>query len=286
MRLRLQSEDSKRIVVLPPEQQKVSSIRRMAAEMMDVAPSRVALSFVDGEGDKVVLADDLDGEYFFEEIKKDPEIFILVEERKHTLLNSKFDTSSEFFPESSPDLNEVENYLALLDFCRKILSEKFQKVAKIENEKAKTKEMPHEESHLFEKVPDLIQLPAQDEKSFGVFPPSYGDNRSFPKDTFSNWMKVFLNPITSDPKTQPSKGIDKGTIMLWTHRGITCDDCHQKDFEGLRFKCLVCNNYDLCEVCVRKGHNHPMIRLVETRENGLYSELNNFFVKKSECLKN
>ena len=286
MRLKLQSEDSKRIVLLPPEQQKISSIRKMAAEMINIVPSRVGLSFVDSEGDKVVLADDLDGEYLFEEVKKDPEIFVLVEEKKQILFDSKIDTSSENFPECSTDLNEVEFLLALLDFCRKILSEK---IAKIENERRQSKETSQEESHLFEKVADLNQLSAKNEKSFGVFrefKPLDGDNPYCPKDTFSNWMKIFLNQNTSDPKTQPSKGIDKGTIMLWTHRGITCDDCYKKDFEGLRFKCLVCNNYDLCEDCIKKGHEHPMIRLVETRENSLYSELTNFFVKKSEILKN
>ena len=33
------------------------------------------------------------------------------------------------------------------------------------------------------------------------------------------------------------------------HRGITCDECHSRNFTGCRFKCSVRPNFDLCSVC-------------------------------------
>ena len=33
------------------------------------------------------------------------------------------------------------------------------------------------------------------------------------------------------------------------HRGITCNGCHQEPIRGIRFRCMNCADYDLCEQC-------------------------------------
>ncbi|UJR24523.1 hypothetical protein I4U23_005898 [Adineta vaga] len=52
------------------------------------------------------------------------------------------------------------------------------------------------------------------------------------------------------------------------HKGIVCDGiCQEKILIGLRFKCDICPNYNLCEICAIKKHsctklherNHPLI---------------------------
>jgi hypothetical protein len=40
------------------------------------------------------------------------------------------------------------------------------------------------------------------------------------------------------------------------HYGVTCDGCGVAPIKGVRFKCLVCPNYDLCGPCEGKN-NHP-----------------------------
>jgi len=50
------------------------------------------------------------------------------------------------------------------------------------------------------------------------------------------------------------------------HEGVACDGCQQQPISGTRFKCTVCNNYDLCERCEAKGvsvHDptHPMVKI-------------------------
>lgn len=51
------------------------------------------------------------------------------------------------------------------------------------------------------------------------------------------------------------------------NHGISCDLCHKKNFSGRRYKCLVCNDFDLCSICYDKKINlsfqthsihHPM----------------------------
>jgi len=47
------------------------------------------------------------------------------------------------------------------------------------------------------------------------------------------------------------------------HHGIICDGCDQNGVQGVRFKCLVCPDYDLCATCEGKRihDEHPMIRV-------------------------
>lgn len=36
------------------------------------------------------------------------------------------------------------------------------------------------------------------------------------------------------------------------HEGFLCDGC-KGEIYGIRYRCLVCDNYDLCETCEKKG---------------------------------
>ena len=38
-----------------------------------------------------------------------------------------------------------------------------------------------------------------------------------------------------------------------SHPGVTCDACNEKPIVGYRYKCVVCDDYDLCESCKDKG---------------------------------
>lgn len=53
--------------------------------------------------------------------------------------------------------------------------------------------------------------------------------------------------------------------MTSNHDGISCDPCRKSNIRGLRYKCLICYDYDLCSACYEAGitssrHtvNHPV----------------------------
>ena len=51
------------------------------------------------------------------------------------------------------------------------------------------------------------------------------------------------------------------------HSTITCDGCNVFPITGKRFKCLQCDDFDLCQKCEKTHpHLHPMIRLNETTD--------------------
>ena len=47
------------------------------------------------------------------------------------------------------------------------------------------------------------------------------------------------------------------------HKGIYCNEC-VNEIKGIRYKCCICQKYNLCEKCEKKfgfGHNHPLLKI-------------------------
>lgn len=46
------------------------------------------------------------------------------------------------------------------------------------------------------------------------------------------------------------------------HRHVICDECMAKPITGIRYKCAVCADFDLCEKCEAKStHEHPFLKI-------------------------
>jgi hypothetical protein len=53
------------------------------------------------------------------------------------------------------------------------------------------------------------------------------------------------------------------------HSGICCDLCRKINISGCRYKCLICNDYDLCSTCYEKKsriHSHPMQLIITSND--------------------
>merc|ERR1712004_57146 len=56
---------------------------------------------------------------------------------------------------------------------------------------------------------------------------------------------------------------EPGVGANMTHHGVTCDGCDKSPIVGFRYKCVVCDDYDLCAACEKAGKHpgHNMMRI-------------------------
>jgi len=86
-------------------------------------------------------------------------------------------------------------------------------------------------------------------------------------------LKLSLAKQNETPKPTVAPIPVRNPRVLTHHYGITCDGCQKSPIVGRRFKCLQCFNFDLCEDCEAKGHDHPMVRIVAVQNHHLFEKL-------------
>jgi hypothetical protein len=78
--------------------------------------------------------------------------------------------------------------------------------------------------------------------------------------------KQGMQPEAKD--AQDEKSLIDNEIVI--HHGVTCDICNVEPIIGIRYKCMTCMDFDMCEFC-RKGNHpkeHPLISLQKPVRHG------------------
>ena len=71
-----------------------------------------------------------------------------------------------------------------------------------------------------------------------------------------------LRGIKCNMKDSPKKNLEKDEKVIFEN--INCNGCGAKSIEGIRYKCVICKNFDYCEKCFKENcekHNHPFLKL-------------------------
>ena len=69
------------------------------------------------------------------------------------------------------------------------------------------------------------------------------------------------------------------------HFGIKCQECQVYPITGIRYKCLKCDCYNLCEVCEEqygKNHGHPLLKLRNTEQTQMFQKKYNIREDKTK----
>lgn len=90
-----------------------------------------------------------------------------------------------------------------------------------------------------------------------------------------NIISLKAKAISQDPCSLSSSSVKVASVSdANLHLGVTCDGCQKVNFVGIRYKCLQCPDYDLCEACYQcrlktgKIHNvNHVFRTIEQPEN-------------------
>lgn len=61
------------------------------------------------------------------------------------------------------------------------------------------------------------------------------------------------------PKVEAKKEEENSQVV---HAHITCDECGTSPIVGIRYKCVVCPDFDVCQKCEAKStHAHPFLKI-------------------------
>ena len=76
---------------------------------------------------------------------------------------------------------------------------------------------------------------------------------------FSKNSSIQVSEVSEEKIEEPIQE-KKKTVNI--HKHIICDECQCNPIIGVRYKCAVCADFDLCEKCEAKTtHDHPFLKI-------------------------
>lgn len=100
-------------------------------------------------------------------------------------------------------------------------------------------------------------------RSFMMHPTSgkfYGSEAAAPVPTAPRMMHFSSGRIGFAVATPDMKAEEKPTSGT-VHKGVFCDCCQANNINGVRYKCSVCPDFDLCGSCVEANERNPEQRI-------------------------
>jgi len=74
----------------------------------------------------------------------------------------------------------------------------------------------------------------------------------------------------------------KVNVIEEAHNGVNCDGCGMYPLVGFRHKCLICPNFDLCQIC-RVNFAHPHKEMTVISSTDISSQESHYGFKCDGC---
>ena len=92
--------------------------------------------------------------------------------------------------------------------------------------------------------------------------------KGIPRKAIKNLINNELNKQAQDVFQKLMKSEDLGDIDMTpeeaeaVHEGVECDGCGMNPIRGIRYKCTIRKNYDVCATCEeRQSHEHAFVKI-------------------------
>ena len=73
---------------------------------------------------------------------------------------------------------------------------------------------------------------------------------------------IIKNIIVEASKIENKSILEKKSKYSFVHNNIRCNGCQINPIVGIRYKCIECNDFNLCEACENtQRHPHPLLKL-------------------------
>jgi len=90
------------------------------------------------------------------------------------------------------------------------------------------------------------------------------------EENVSTWVFDMINLAMMSLKEGENSELWNMHMNSWSnkeaiHNGVRCDGCGISPIQGIRYKCSVCPNFDLCPNCESTGKHpisHPLLKMI------------------------
>lgn len=65
--------------------------------------------------------------------------------------------------------------------------------------------------------------------------------------------------------------------MIYKHIGVTCDHCKMSPIRGVRYKCSVCSDFDMCQICEGANWHNPKHILYKIKNPSFVKPISELF---------
>ena len=241
----------------------IDKLRHEISVNYGISENAFALSYSDPEGEKIEIVDKLDFDYFYS-VGKEEELKVEVLSVDEPVIKKEIpDEVNLDKPKLSQALEPAKpvqiKELGFIEISNQDQSQKNGNILvdiqsdldkKLAESNIKTlNECLNESAVLLQLKEKINTIKQQTEKMFSE-------------------MKNELVKTKRKNSGIVSRDIDSNYVHLY----VCCNNCGLNPINGKRYKCVICKNFDLCEVCEENNFHshHPMIRINETVKPGPY----------------
>ena len=205
---------------------------------------------------------------------------------KNNMLSNKVKEQEDMISKINEEINEYEKKISTLEKEKEIknkgindkknqIDEYKSKISNLENEIQKEKEMNSS------KINEEIKIIKENyEKKLQI---ELKKIESHLIEKMENKFNQYKNNLKKSNFDKMNESIPSCKTI---HYGIKCEKCFQEPIKGYRYKCSVCNDYNLCDKCEEKNsieneHPHNFIKIRKDQNNNRFNYSNYSY----ECIK-